>query len=62
MVVEANKAEAERCVDIALRYAREGNRDKALKFLNKAISLHPLKRAKRTQSPALHSPAPVSDR
>lgn len=37
----ANKAEAERCVDIAKAALRQGQQDRAVKFLNKAVKLDP---------------------
>lgn len=39
--MEANRAEAEKCVEIAQKNLREGNREKAVKFLDKADRLCP---------------------
>lgn len=39
--MEANKAEAERCIELAKQHLKDGNRQKALKFLEKAEKLHP---------------------
>lgn len=39
--MDANKEESDRCVIIAQKCLREGNRSKALKFLQKAHKLCP---------------------
>jgi hypothetical protein len=38
--MDANRAEAQRCVDIARQHLADGNADKAKKFLLKAQKLH----------------------
>lgn len=43
---EANREESERCAEIGLKYLREGKREKALKFLQKADKLSPSERFK----------------
>ncbi|KAK3600876.1 hypothetical protein CHS0354_019223 [Potamilus streckersoni] len=44
--MEWNKDESERCIAIAKKYINEGNKEKALKFLNKAEQLYPSQTAK----------------
>ncbi|KAI4469618.1 hypothetical protein MML48_1g02421 [Holotrichia oblita] len=44
--MEVNKDEAERCIDIAEKYIKEKNREKAEKFLQKAERLFPTEKAK----------------
>lgn len=44
--MEVNKDEAERCVELAKKYIREKNKEKAEKFLQKAERLYPTKDAK----------------
>ncbi|KAL3877290.1 hypothetical protein ACJMK2_035021 [Sinanodonta woodiana] len=44
--MEWNKDESERCIAIAKKYISEGNKEKALKFLNKAEQLYPSETAK----------------
>ena len=44
--MEVNKDESERCVDIALEAIRNGNVERAEKFLRKADNLFPNQRAK----------------
>lgn len=44
--MEANKGEAQKCIDLAEKYLMEGNSDKALKFFHKAESLYPTTEAK----------------
>ena len=44
--MEGNKDESERCIKIAENYARNGDKDKALKFLSKADKLYPSKKAR----------------
>lgn len=44
--MEVNKDEAERCVELAEKYIKEHNREKAEKFLHKAERLFPTDRAK----------------
>ena len=43
--MESNRDEAEKCLEIAKKYLRSGDRDKAKKFLEKSIRLFPLKEA-----------------
>lgn len=45
-VMEGNKDEAERCVDIALIAAQLGNYERAEKFLRKADALFPTQKSK----------------
>ncbi|XP_060914075.1 dnaJ homolog subfamily B member 14 [Labrus mixtus] len=44
--MEGNRDEAERCIDIATRALEAGDREKALRYLNKAEKLYPTVRAK----------------
>lgn len=44
--MDGNKDDAEKCVRIAERCIRAGDKEKALKFLNKAERLYPSDRAK----------------
>lgn len=44
MAMEANKEQSDRCVEIGLKYLREGNRDQAIKFFQKAQKMHPSQR------------------
>ena len=44
--MDGNKDESEKCVRIAEKYIRGGDRDKAVKFLQKAERLYPSERAK----------------
>lgn len=44
--MEVNKDEAERCIDLAEKFIKECNREKAEKFLHKAERLFPTERAK----------------
>ena len=44
--MDGNKDESEKCIAIALKYIRTGDRGKALKFLSKADKLYPSKHAK----------------
>ena len=44
--MEGNKDESERCISIAQRLIADGDKDKALKFLNKAEKLYPSVKAK----------------
>ena len=43
--MESNRDEAEKCLEIAKKHLRSGNRDKAKKFLEKSLRLYPLKDA-----------------
>ncbi|XP_078660585.1 dnaJ homolog subfamily B member 12-like isoform X1 [Branchiostoma floridae x Branchiostoma belcheri] len=43
--MEVNRDEAERCIDIAEKYIRAGDREKAVKFLYKAEKLYPSQKA-----------------
>lgn len=45
-MMEVNKDEAERCIEIALDAIKTGNVTRAEKFLNKAENLYPSQRAK----------------
>lgn len=47
-VMEGNKDEAERCIDIAIDAAKLGNYGRAEKFLRKADALFPTQKAKGT--------------
>ncbi|KAJ8336157.1 hypothetical protein SKAU_G00395000 [Synaphobranchus kaupii] len=44
--MEGNRDEAERCIRIATKAAEAGDKEKALKFLNKAEKLYPTEKAK----------------
>ena len=44
--MDGNKDEGEKCLRIAEKYIRAGDRDKAVKFLQKAERLYPSARAK----------------
>lgn len=44
--MEVNKDEAERCIELAEKYIKASNREKAEKFLHKAERLYPTDRAK----------------
>lgn len=45
-MMEVNKDEAERCIELAEKYIKEKNREKAEKFLHKAEKLFPTQKAK----------------
>lgn len=47
-MMEVNKDEAERCIQIAIESFKSGNVDRSEKFLRKAESLFPTQRAKGT--------------
>ncbi|XP_018009018.1 dnaJ homolog subfamily B member 12-like isoform X2 [Hyalella azteca] len=44
MVIEGNKDDAEKCFDLARSYFEQGNLEKAVKFVQKAIKLYPCDR------------------
>ncbi|XP_035273363.1 dnaJ homolog subfamily B member 14 [Anguilla anguilla] len=44
--MEGNRDEAEKCINIAIKAAEAGDKEKALKFLNKAEKLYPTEKAK----------------
>lgn len=44
--MDGNKDEADRCIEIAVKYIEEGNGEKAKKFLQKAERLFPTDKAK----------------
>ncbi|KAJ8388252.1 hypothetical protein AAFF_G00135130 [Aldrovandia affinis] len=44
--MEGNRDEAEKCINIATKAVEAGDREKALKFLNKAEKLYPTDKAK----------------
>lgn len=44
--MEVNKDEADHCIEIAEKYIKEKNREKAEKFLHKAERLYPTQKAK----------------
>lgn len=44
--MEGNRDEAEKCIHIATKALQAGDKEKALKFLNKAEKLYPTSRAK----------------
>ena len=46
MVHEGNKDEAEKCFGLAQKYFSEGNKEKAIKFTQKAERLFPCQRNK----------------
>lgn len=46
LIMEVNKDEAERCIDIAIEALKTGNVTRAEKFLNKAENLFPSHKAK----------------
>lgn len=45
MVHDGNKDEAEKCFNLAQKYFQEGNRDKAIKFTQKAERLYPTQKS-----------------
>jgi len=51
--MEANKPEAERCLEIAQKYLRAKDLDKAAKFLSKSMKLYPLPAARQLQEAVL---------
>lgn len=51
--MEGNKDESEKCIALAEKYINTGNREKALKFLNKAEKLYPSQKAKSSTSLSL---------
>jgi hypothetical protein len=44
--MEGNRDEAEKCINIATKALEAGDKDKAVKFLNKAEKLFPTYKAK----------------
>lgn len=44
--MEGNRDEAEKCIHIATKAIEAGDKEKALRFLNKAEKLYPTDRAK----------------
>lgn len=44
--MEGNRDEAEKCINIALKAVEAGDKEKAVKFLNKAEKLFPTDRAR----------------
>ncbi|KAL4640461.1 hypothetical protein GN956_G12781 [Arapaima gigas] len=44
--MEGNRDEAEKCINIAIKAVEAGDKEKALKFLNKAEKLYPTEKAK----------------
>lgn len=44
--MDGNKDEAEKCIEFAEKYMREGNREKAIKLLEKSERLYPTQKAK----------------
>jgi len=44
--MDGNKDEAEKCIELAEKYMREGNREKAVKLLEKSERLYPTQKAK----------------
>ena len=44
--MEGNRDEAEKCINIATRALEAGDKEKALRFLNKAEKLYPTDRAR----------------
>lgn len=44
--MEGNRDEAEKCINIATKALEAGDKEKALRFLNKAEKLYPTDRAK----------------
>ena len=47
--MDGNKDESQKCIDIALKNLRLGQKDKALKFLHKAQRLYPSDKARGNQ-------------
>ena len=43
--MEGNKDDSEKCINLALNYIKAGDKEKAIKFLNKANKLYPSKTA-----------------
>ncbi len=44
--MDGNKDDSEKCLRLAEKYIRLGDKEKAIKFLNKAERLYPSRRAK----------------
>lgn len=44
--MDGNKDEAEKCIELAEKHMREGNRDKAIRLLEKSERLYPTTKAK----------------
>ena len=44
--MDGNKDESERCIKIAQKYYSDGDKERAIKFLNKAERLYPTEKAK----------------
>ena len=44
--MEGNRDESEKCLRLATKYLKLGDKDKAIKFLNKAEKLYPSQHAK----------------
>lgn len=44
--MEGNRDEAEKCIHIATKAVEAGDKEKALRFLNKAEKLYPTEKAK----------------
>ena len=43
--MEGNRDDSEKCIRLALNHIKSGNKEKAIKFLNKANKLYPSKTA-----------------
>lgn len=45
-IIEGNRDEADKCIEIALNALKQGNVERGEKFLNKAETLYPTQKAK----------------
>ena len=52
--MDGNKDESEKCINIALKCLKLGEKEKALKFLNKANRLYPSDKARSELQPFLY--------
>ena len=43
-VMESNRDEADKCLELAMKYVRQGNKEKAERFVRKAEKLFPSRR------------------
>ena len=44
VVMESNRDEADKCLELAMKYVRQGNKEKAERFVRKAEKLFPSRR------------------
>lgn len=55
MVHDGNKDEAEKCFNLAQKYFKEGNREKAVRFAQKAERLYPSSKSQGERRDSLHN-------